>query len=1068
MFDSNTKSDDVLSLLPLQRGSEIIVNDKRLLPGEDIKSMRKRVSRALARPEKNPQEWFEPFEWMLDYAFCAGRIGANLGAEHLKPAASTINCTVSETIPDSMRGIMDRATDAAVTLKAGCGIGYDFTTIRPRGAQVTGVNAFTSGVLPFMDIFDSTCKTVRSSGDRRGAQMGCLDIQHPDVIDFIRAKRQDGRLRSFNLSVLINTSFLNALAKDEDWPLVFPARSTELAGPLYWRYWPEAENNPNYTLNELGQVACRIYRYVKASKLWEMIMRSTYDFSDPGFIMIDEYNLRNPLWFAEDIRATNPCVTADTWVQTAYGPRQVGSLIGHQTVVRVNGIDYLTGSKGFFKTDTKSVVKIRTREGYEMRLTPDHRVLRTNVSRYGMTEEWVEAGQLSFGDTIRINDHRQNPDWTGSGTNEEGYLLGLLLGDGCLSNSKATLSVWTKPLVVNGNVCPVGGYGIINEATRCAMTLEHRSDFKGFYEVPGRNEYRLELAAIGRLAYQYGMCDGHKVVTPIIEASSSMFCRGFLRGLFDTDGSIQGDQNKGVSVRLSQNDLNVLRATQRILIRLGIASTIYENRRDAQVRPMPNGRGGVSDYFCQAQHELCISGSNIFEFANQIGFADTAKQERLIATMTSYVRAPNRERFVATIESITSDGFEDVYDVQVPGINAFDANGFIAHNCGEQGLPPGGSCLLGSVNLASLIKNPFSSRAEFNWDVYKQVIGVFSRALDNVVEMNNLPVEIQRKEIFRKRRHGMGYLGLGSALTMMGMKYGSPESVEFTSEVSKVLAIEGWKTGLQLAKEKGAAPILNEEFKVTAKMIQIQPRLAEDGFKVGDVLPGKVLHARYSRYFETIATVEPKLVEELAEHGCRYSHCTSLAPTGTMASGEGNNTSNGIEPSFNHYYVRNLIVPGKKTKQELDVYSYELLAYKTLIDPNVDPKKLPACFDGTTSSVDPKKHVDIQAAAQPWIDSSISKTINVPTDYPYEDFKDLYQYGISKKLKGGTTFRFNPEVHTGVLVNHDDLKRMQVTFEFVDGDEMTVSGDTVVYYDGEEHLAANLFDAIKEGVYGTY
>ena len=393
--------------------------------------------------------------------------------------------------------------------------------------------------------------------------------------------------------------------------------------------------------------------------------------------------------------------------------------------------------------------------------------------------------------------------------------------------------------------------------------------------------------------------------------------------------------------------------------------------------------------------------------------------------------------------------------------------------CGEQPLPPYGSCLLGSVNLCRFVKQPFTNEAEFDWAEFKKVVSVFTRMLDNVVEINGLPLDEQRIEIERKRRHGMGYLGLGSTITMMGMSYGDSASVAFTEEVTKILALVGWETGLELAKEKGPAPIMEEKFEVTAEMLRYRPEMAADGYKLGDKVKGKVLHAKYSRYMQKIGGESPELIEQLAESGCRFTHHTSIAPTGTISLSLANNASNGIEPSFAHHYSRNVIREGKKSKEKVDVYSFELLAYRALINPDAEPYtkdealKLPEYFR-TADDINPINHVDIQAASQRWIDSSISKTANVPTDYPFEDFKDIYLYAYEQGLKGCTTFRFNPEAFQGVLVKEADLENTTYRFELEDGSFVEVKGNEEIEYDGELHSAANLFDAIKEGYYGKF
>ncbi|SFN16559.1 LAGLIDADG family homing endonuclease [Dokdonella immobilis] len=1042
-----------------------------------------RVARALAEVEtaKEKQDyWYERFLWALRRgAIPAGRITSNAGANEHKPKTSTINCTVSGTIEDSMYNILDKVHEAGLTLKAGCGIGYEFSTLRPRGAYVSGAGAYTSGPLSFMDIYDKMCFTVSSAGGRRGAQMGTFDVSHPDVKEFIRAKREDGRLRQFNLSLLITDGFMEAVENDADWPLVFPIHIKEQheidladTAKVVWREWPTTKH---YVVRDDGLVACKVYTQIRARHLWDMIMVSTYDFAEPGFILIDRVNEMNNNWWCEHIRATNPCVTADTWVHTDAGPRQVANLIGVPFAARVDGVAHASGAEGFFKTATKPVVRLATEEGHSLRLTTDHRVRKVvSKTRWTLDTAWCPASELKPGDEVLLNNHRNDIAWPGRYNFDEGFLLGMLVGDGTLNQDKAVLSVFGHALAANGEGHPGrGARSLMTAIESAAFEMPHRSDFTGFQAVAGRNEFRLATGALKQLAAEVGMTPGNKAITPGIEQGSSDFQRGFLRGLFDSDGSVQGSQLKGVSIRLAQSDLQRLEASQRMLLRLGIASRIYRNRRDAGSTLLPDGRGGNARYDTRAQHELVISGDNVAEFARVIGFADADKNDRLRGLLGAYKRKLNRERFVATVKALEPDGLEDVYDVQIPGINTFDGNGLHAHNCGEQPLPPYGSCLLGSVNLTKFVRDPFGPKARFDMEEYREVVRVFTRMLDNVVEINGLPLAEQREEIESKRRHGMGFLGLGSTLTMLKMRYGTPEACTFTEDVSREMAVAGWEVALGLAKEKGPAPVLTRDFTVTGEMLRKRPEMAADGYQIGDSIPGRVLHAKYSRYMQRVASVAPDLVAELAEVGARFTHHTSIAPTGTISLSLANNASNGIEPSFAHHYSRNVIREGKKSKEKVEVFSYELLAYRELINGKAMPfsdkaeEKLPDYFVAA-DDISPTEHVDIQAASQRWIDSSISKTANVPTAYPYEDFKHIYHYAHQQGLKGCTTFRFNPAAFQGVLVKEHDLENTKYRFELEDGSIVEVKGNEEIEYDGEVHTAANLFDALKEGYYGKF
>jgi ribonucleoside-diphosphate reductase alpha chain len=509
-----------------------------------------------------------------------------------------------------------------------------------------------------------------------------------------------------------------------------------------------------------------------------------------------------------------------------------------------------------------------------------------------------------------------------------------------------------------------------------------------------------------------------------------------------------------------------------LLANFGVVCSVHK-RREAGRRMLPDGKGGTKLYDCQADYELIIGGESRDLFMESIGFLGEDKNQKYLEWKHARTNRSPSEKFHSRITSIDFAGREAVFDTTQPDKNNLIFNGLVTGNCGEQPLPAYGSCLLGSVNLTKFIVEPFTENAHFDWDNYRKVVKIFTRMLDNVVEVNGLPLPQQRDEIMRKRRHGMGFLGLGSSITMLGMKYGSKKSVAFTQNVSREMAVAGWEAGLELAREKGPAPIMSEEFTVTREMLRKRPEMVKDGWRVGAKVPGRVLHARYSRYMQRIAEAAPELVDELAEIGARFTHHTSIAPTGTISLSLANNASNGIEPSFAHHYFRNVIREGKKSKEKIDVFSFELLAYRELVNPRAMPnsqnaaEKLPDYFI-SADDIGPKEHVDIQAAAQMWIDSSISKTANVPTDYKYEDFKDIYMYAYDQGLKGCTTFRFNPEAFQGVLVKEDDLKNTTYVFTLEDGTEVEARGDEEIEYDGEMHSAANLFDALKEGYYGKF
>ena len=901
-----------------------------------------RVAQAAATVEKDPEVWSRHFaEAMADFKFLpAGRILAGAGTGR---RVTLFNCFVMGAIPDDMSGIFEHLKEAALTMQQGGGIGYDFSTLRPKGAPVRGVGADASGPLSFMDVWDAMCRTIMSAGFRRGAMMATLRCDHPDIETFIAAKEDAGRLRMFNLSVLVTDAFMQAVKENAAWELKFAGTT---------------------------------YKTVQARDLWDKIMRATYAYAEPGVIFIDRINRLNNLHYCETISATNPCVTADTWVHTAEGPRTVAELVGRPFIALIDGRPHASGAEGFFATGRKPVLKLRTREGYALRLTADHPVRRVIVAtRDRIASEWTRAGELEPGDRVLLHDHRAAPAWPGRLGEHEGYLLGLLVGDGTLKDDKAVLSAWPGALAVNGGYERPGVAGVIGRALVAARALPHRSDFRGWVAVPGRGEYRLALGQVRRLALELGMAPGDKRITPALERESSAFLRGFLQGFFDADGTVLGSQDKGISVRLWQHDAARLEAVQRMLLRLGIASTLYRDRQAAGFSRLPDGRGTARDYATRAGHELVIANDNVVRFAELIGFADTDKATKLARLIAGYRRRPNRERFMVEVAGLDADGEAEVFDVQVPGVNAFDANGFVVHNCGEQPLPPYGACLLGSINLARLVKNPFEPDAALDLAALDRLVPVAVRLLDNVIEVSNFPLPQQAHEAKAKRRIGLGVTGLADALIMVGARYGSARSVELTAQWMKAIQRSAYLASAELAREKGAFALFDR-----------------DKYLAG----------------ESVRELDADVQEAIRRHGIRNALLTSVAPTGTISL-FADNVSSGLEPVFSFSYNRSVLMPdGSRREEEVSDYAFRL--YRRL--KGEDAPLTEAFVDSQVLT--PADHVRMQATVQRYVDSSISKTINVPEDIAFEAFKDVYQLAYDTGCKGCTTYR--PNVVTGAVL----------------------------------------------------
>ncbi len=848
-------------------------------------------------------------------------------------------------VEDSIEGIFDSIKATALIQKAGGGTGFSFSRLRPKGDLVRSSGGTTEGPLSFIQVFSKATDAIQQGAFRRGANMGILRIDHPDIIEFIRFKDDLGKIENYNISVAVTNRFLAELAADPATPHQVQNPRTKTWAKLHKK---NAEGEPTAEHFTVGE-------------LWDLIIEHAWRTGEPGVVFIDRINEKNPIKNVGLIEATNPCVTADTWVHTAAGPRQVAELVGQPFLARLDGRDHASGPEGFFLTGTKPVVQLETVEGQRLRLTADHRLRRVvRVTRTAVESEWCAAGELRPGDQVVLNDHQARIGWKGAHTYAEGYLLGLLIGDGTLKEDAAVLSVW--------ETAGAGVAGVRAQAERFATAMPHRSDFQGFHEVEGRGESRMKLAAVRDLARELGLERGRKTITAAIEKGSSEFTRGVLQGLFDSDGSVQGHHEKGVSVRLAQSDRECLAAVQRMLLRLGIASTIYANRREAGVALLPDGRGGRAEY---AQHELVVSNDNLVRFRDVVGFSDTDKAVRLETLLAGYERALNRERFTARVARVVEAGVEAVYDVQIPGVNAFDANGLVAHNCGEQPLHPYDSCNLGSINLGEFVAG-HGPTAQFDWDEFKAVVHTTTRFLDNVIEVNRYPLPQIDQMSKTTRRIGLGVMGFADALYKLGIGYDTAEGCRFGEEVMRVLNDSSHDASEELAAERGVFPAWD----------------------------GSDWQARGRRL--------------------RNSYTTTVAPTGTISIIAG--CSGGIEPMFSLAFLRQVMkdTKGRPTilrevnhvfehaAREREFYSEELvddISHKGTLQhrPEV-PADVKRVFV-TAHDIAPHWHMQMQAAFQKHCDSSISKTINFSHEATPEDVREIYDLAVALDVKGVTVYR---------------------------------------------------------------
>ncbi|KUO75946.1 MAG: ribonucleoside reductase class II [Desulfosporosinus sp. BRH_c37] len=829
-------------------------------------------------------------------------------------------------IEDSMEQIFDAIKNAAIIHKSGGGTGFSFSRLRPKNSMVRSTGGVASGPISFMKVFNAATEAVKQGGTRRGANMGILRVDHPDIVDFIQCKEDNKEITNFNISVGITEDFMLAVREGRPYDLIDP-----------------------HTGSPVGKLS--------APEIFNKIVEHAWQNGEPGIVFLDRLNEGNPTPLLGEIEATNPCVAGDTWILTDHGPAQVKTVLGQELELVLNGKYYRTSSEGFFSTGTKSILSVETDRGYELKVTQDHLIrVAEKVTREQITEIWKPAGELKPGDQIILSNNR-DLSWSGQGSLEEGYLLGLLLGDGTLKEDGGIISVWGDDEEAQS---------MILAAEKATSILRHRSDFKGFQKVISeRNEHRMKLAALRDLAGEYGIFPKEKRITVELEKTSSDFHRGLIRGLFDTDGTVVGTREKGVSVRLWQKNLSGLQIVQRMLHRLGMASTIYKDRKSSGTKSLPDGKGGHQDYEVQSGHELSISLDNLPIFAEIIGFSNNKKTQTLKNQLEGYQRNLNRERFLASVTECLPVGFEEVYDAQVPGANAFDANGIYVHNCGEQPLLPNEACNLGSINLKLMVSEK-NGKMVINWERLSQVIRLSVRFLDNVIDVNQYPLPIIDEVVKGNRKIGLGVMGFADMLILLQTSYATEDAVEYAEKVMKFIQTEARIESQRLAEERGTFP-------------NYEGSIFEGGMKL------------------------------------RNATLTTIAPTGTISMICG--ASSGVEPLFAVAYTKTVMDGTALVEanplfeafaKEYSFYSPELMQkiaeMGTVLGLQEVPNWVQEVFT-TAQEIAPEWHIRIQAAFQKYTDNAVSKTINFANTATREDIAEAYLLADELNCKGLTVYR---------------------------------------------------------------
>jgi ribonucleoside-diphosphate reductase alpha chain len=947
-------------------------------------------------------------------------------------------------VPDDMGGIVEAAKEAAALACQGLTPHVDFSLLRPEGAPIRGSGGTSSGPVSFLlEIFDNflewaalgaeeagpvatlryvyapVLRVVRQGGTRRGAGMATLAIDHPDLLDFLTAKdldreKAEGDISTFNISVLVTEAFMRALEEDTLWPVT----PVEVPGKyyLYPLEGPYTGKIPKLPEREDGAKAIPLYGgKVPARWLWHEIAWHAWATGEPGLIFVDRINELSALKGLGpryQIRSTNPCFVGSTRIPTEFGLVPIEELAkkgesfflvtdrrapygGLGLPQTAQGTVVRKAARAFY-TGVKPVVRLTTREGLELTLTPDHLLL--------TPEGYREAGSLKPGDRILVQSGEglfpkeealpaavleavQERVATAGGrgrahvraqyshlptrwSRELGVALGWLLGDGYLREDG------------------VGFFFSRQDFAQVAWLPDLLRDWFGGGSLQDTyaNTYHLHFKRIPAEFFQALGVKPAKATEKRVPESLFRAPReavvGFLQGLFSADGSVQINPGKGdATVRLASSSKGLLQDVQLLLLNLGIYGRIHK-RREAGQKELPDGRGGLKAYPVAAQYELILGAENRDLFAEIVGFLQEEKQAKLLAFLQDRPKGSYHKPFLATVVGVEPAGEAPVYDLTEPVTHSLVANGIVAHNCGEIPLTVGEPCDLGALNLAAYVKDGVFQMEAFRKDVHTAI-----RFLDNVLDVNRFVLKDNEEAAKSLRRLGLGVMGLADALIKMGLPYASEEAREKVYEIISAMREEAIKASEELAKERGVFP----------------------------------LYEAHREYFQALG-VRPR----------RNVAVLTVAPTGTTSMLMG--VSSGIEPVFSPFVWRRIGGEYKPLLHPLFVelmeayppapgfakdgrWDWEKIVEEIQKDGHGSVQNLPFVPEPIRKvfqcahDIPPLDHVRMQGVVQRAFDAkgyaanSISKTINLPNQASVEDVEEAYSEAYRTGCKGITVYR---------------------------------------------------------------
>ena len=935
---------------------------------EEPAGMFARVAKNIASAEKNYGKTKEEirkiekqfFDIMADLDFLPNSPTLMNAGRELQQLAACFVLPVG----DSMESIFEAIKETALIQKSGGGVGYSFSNIRPRNDVVLTTKGVSSGPISFMTVFNAATDTIKQGGTRRGANMGILRVDHPDILDFIVSKEDGDKLNNFNISVGVTETFMKAVENNDEYDVINP-RTKEV-----------------------------VDRY-NARDVFKKIVEHAWKNGDPGIVFLDRLNKDNPTPNIGIIESTNPCVSGETLISTNIGFINAKDL--HEKIKKGKPVKILFDkraleykiSRGFENSNLsifessnikswnrgkKDVYKMVTYSGYELEATADHKIL--TDSGYKKVKELKKEDEVLIqpfgkfaadrkifvnGKVKRLNNftNRKILNLPEHWSCELGEVLGWLVGDGWLRDDRAgfTFGKKDKDLVsyFSGIISKWYNYDV-KEMVRENEVIHLSYHSKGFIEF--FKELGVEVCKSGR----------KKVPVSLFNAPKEAVV-GFLRGIFSSDGSI--DDTDG-TIKISSSSITLLKGTQVLLLNLGIKSNILTRKYSFSKNfSYINKKGEEKTYKAikDKYFELFIAGGiSKKRFQKDVGFLLDRKENLLKSFKFEKLSSNNYyNKFLDKVESVEYIGKKEVFDFNESVSNSFIANGIVVRNCGEQPLLPYEACNLGSINLSRMIKEEDGER-KIDYDKLKKVVHTAVRFLDDVIDMSKYPLEKIKKMVDGNRKIGLGVMGFADMLILLGIPYNGEEALELARDIMSFIQNESKEASKNLAEERGAFPNFRGSIYDT-----------QDGCRI------------------------------------RNATTTTIAPTGTLSIIAG--CSSGVEPLFAISFVKNVMDNDRlvevnpyfeETAKMGNFYSKELME-KVVRKGNLeDIDEVPSSCKRTfvtAHEVTPVWHVRMQAAFQEFVDNAVSKTVNFPNSATEKDVEDVYMLAYRLGCKGTTIYR---------------------------------------------------------------